>query len=182
MVKIRAFEWHGEIAVNIVYELSDGGVRDGIFFEDQIAEMELVEEGQFWTFDADGDHLKLAIEAQRIRLAHHFDPYLAIHTSIIRPLPHQITAVYEEMLSRQPLRFLLADDPGAGKTIMAGLCRLGHRRRWRVIRPRRVLSDVLRISISFITPLSPKDASKTTCVKNGLLLKSPPCNWTVAHF
>ena len=37
------------------------------------------------------------------------------------PLPHQITAVYEEMLPRQPLRFLLADDPGAGKTIMAGL-------------------------------------------------------------
>ena len=121
VVKIRAFEWYGETAVNIVYELPDGGVRDGIFYEDQIAEMELVEEGQFWTFDADGDHLKLAIEAQRIRLAHHFDPYLAIHTSLIRPLPHQITAVYEEMLSRQPLRFLLADDPGAGKTIMAGL-------------------------------------------------------------
>lgn len=46
---------------------------------------------------------------------------LAVHTSIVEPLPHQITAVYEEMLSRQPLRFLLADDPGAGKTIMAGL-------------------------------------------------------------
>ena len=60
-------------------------------------------------------------EAERIRLAHHFDPYLAIHTSLIDPLPHQISAVYEEMLPRQPLRFLLADDPGAGKTIMAGL-------------------------------------------------------------
>jgi SNF2 family DNA or RNA helicase len=46
---------------------------------------------------------------------------LAVHTSIIEPLPHQITAVYESMLPRQPLRFLLADDPGAGKAIMAGL-------------------------------------------------------------
>ena len=60
-------------------------------------------------------------EANRIRLAHLFDPVLAVHTSLVEPLPHQITAVYEAMLPRQPLRFLLADDPGAGKTIMAGL-------------------------------------------------------------
>jgi len=64
---------------------------------------------------------RLVSEAQRIRLAHLFDPVLAVHTSLIEPLPHQITAVYEAMLPRQPLRFLLADDPGAGKTIMAGL-------------------------------------------------------------
>ena len=54
-------------------------------------------------------------------MAYLFDPLLAVHTSLVEPLPHQITAVYEEMLTRQPLRFLLADDPGAGKTIMAGL-------------------------------------------------------------
>src|SRR6202030_1581859 len=54
-------------------------------------------------------------------LAHLFHPYMAVHISPIEPLPHQITAVYGEMLPRQPLRFLLADDPGAGKTIMAGL-------------------------------------------------------------
>jgi superfamily II DNA or RNA helicase len=60
-------------------------------------------------------------EAHRIRLAHLFDPVLAVHTSVVEPLPHQITAVYESMLPRQPLRFLLAGDPGAGKTIMAGL-------------------------------------------------------------
>jgi superfamily II DNA or RNA helicase len=63
----------------------------------------------------------LVSEAHRIRLAHLFDPVLAVHTSQVEPLPHQITAVYESMLPRQPLRFLLADDPGAGKTIMAGL-------------------------------------------------------------
>jgi superfamily II DNA or RNA helicase len=60
-------------------------------------------------------------EAQRFRLGHLFDPMLAITTSTIDPLPHQIEAVYGEMLPRLPLRFLLADDPGAGKTIMAGL-------------------------------------------------------------
>ena len=74
-----------------------------------------------YAFDADGGLLRLASEAYRIRLAHLFDPYLAVSASQIEALPHQITAVYGEMLPRQPLRFLLADDPGAGKTIMAGL-------------------------------------------------------------
>ena len=77
--------------------------------------------GRKWTFDADGNLFKLAAEALRIRLAHLFDPLVAVNTSILEPLPHQISAVYDHMLSRQPLRYLLADDPGAGKTIMAGL-------------------------------------------------------------
>ena len=72
-----------------------------------------------WGFDGDGARLRLASEAHRIRLAYLFDPLLAVHTSLVDPLPHQITAVYAEMLTRQPLRFLLADDPGAGETIMA---------------------------------------------------------------
>ena len=77
--------------------------------------------GRPWSFDGDGALFRLVSEAQRIRLAHLFDPLLAIHTSVVDPLPHQITGVYDAMLPRQPLRFLLADDPGAGKTIMAGL-------------------------------------------------------------
>lgn len=78
-------------------------------------------EGRKWTFEADGNLFKLAAEAFRIRLAHLFDPLVAVNTSMLEPLPHQISAVYDHMLSRQPLRYLLADDPGAGKTIMAGL-------------------------------------------------------------
>ena len=74
-----------------------------------------------WSFDADGHLFRMAAEARRIHLAHLFDPYIALSTSTVDPLPHQIEAVYGEMLPRQPLRFLLADDPGAGKTIMAGL-------------------------------------------------------------
>ena len=71
--------------------------------------------------DADGSLFRLVSEAKRISLAYLFDPFLAVQTSNLDPLPHQIDAVYEKMLPRQPLRFLLADDPGAGKTIMAGL-------------------------------------------------------------
>ena len=85
------------------------------------AGFEFVEAGRTYAFDADGGLLRLASEAYRIRLAYLFDPYIAVTASQIEALPHQITAVYGEMLPRQPLRFLLADDPGAGKTIMAGL-------------------------------------------------------------
>jgi superfamily II DNA or RNA helicase len=74
-----------------------------------------------WSFDGDGAAFQLTAEAKRIDLAFLFDPMMAVHTSNVDPLPHQITAVYESMLPRQPLRFVLADDPGAGKTIMAGL-------------------------------------------------------------
>src|SRR5258708_1310040 len=83
--------------------------------------LEIGETGKPWSFDGDGKLFRLVSVAHRINLAHLCDPLLAIHTSMVDPLPHQITAVYGEMLPRQPLRFLLADDPGAGKTIMAGL-------------------------------------------------------------
>lgn len=74
-----------------------------------------------WQFDSDSDDFRLASEAYRMSVAYLFEPYLAVHSSLIEPLPHQISAVYERMLIQQPLRFVLADDPGAGKTIMAGL-------------------------------------------------------------
>ena len=74
-----------------------------------------------WDFQADADIFRLASEAYRISVAHLVEPYLAVHSSRIEPLPHQISAVYERMLPRRPLRFVLADDPGAGKTIMTGL-------------------------------------------------------------
>lgn len=69
----------------------------------------------------DPQHQFLMIESQRIRLAYTFDPFFAVSLSSIDPLPHQLEAVYQHMLPQPRLRFLLADDPGAGKTIMAGL-------------------------------------------------------------
>lgn len=72
-------------------------------------------------YDADPDEFRLAAEALRVKYAALYDPMVAVNSSDVDPLPHQIRAVYEELLPRIPLRFLLADDPGAGKTIMAGL-------------------------------------------------------------
>ena len=99
----------------------EGGSNYGHTILSRRDERKLHEEKDKWPFDADGKLFRLVSEAYRIHLAHLFEPLHAIHTSDIVPLPHQITAVYDEMLPRQPLRFLLADDPGAGKTIMAGL-------------------------------------------------------------
>ncbi|MDW8002108.1 MAG: helicase-related protein [Deltaproteobacteria bacterium] len=72
-------------------------------------------------FSVNPEAFFLAIEAERIRLAYQFDPLLAINISQVDPLPHQIEAVYHYILRSSRIRFLLADDPGAGKTIMAGL-------------------------------------------------------------
>lgn len=110
----------GADAVNLIFR-ADGRVGERLVYRGEETAFELVEQGGAYAFDADGALLRLASEASRIRLAHLFDPYLAISASQIEALPHQITAVYAEMLPRQPLRFLLADDPGAGKTVMAGL-------------------------------------------------------------
>ena len=98
-----------------------GQLSERLVYAKDLEVCELVTPQASYRFDGDADSLRLVSEALRIQLAHLFDPYLAIHTSQVMPLPHQITAVYGEMLTRQPLRFLLADDPGAGKTVMAGL-------------------------------------------------------------
>lgn len=119
-VEILAARSYGPDALEVTYKLN-GAVDQTVLFRSAESELELEEATRRFGFDADGHLLRLASEALRIRLAHLFDPFLAVRSSQIDALPHQLTAVYEEMLPRQPLRFLLADDPGAGKTIMAGL-------------------------------------------------------------
>lgn len=111
----------GPDAVKVIYERLDGGVGSVLLTRSQEAQLALAEQGHPWTFGASGEEFRLGAEAYRIHLAHLFDPMMAVHTSNVEPLPHQITAVYESMLPKQPLRYVLADDPGAGKTIMAGL-------------------------------------------------------------
>lgn len=121
IVTVVNVRWFGSEALELTYKTAAGKVANEILYRHDEARLEIVEAGHPWNFDGDGAMFRLVSEAQRIRLAHLFDPLLAVHTSVVDPLPHQITAVYESMLPRQPLRFLLADDPGAGKTIMAGL-------------------------------------------------------------
>ncbi len=121
MVVVVSVQWFGSEALELTYKTPSGKVANELLYRHDEPQLELVEQGRPWGFDGDGALFRLVSEAQRIRLAHLFDPVLAVHTSVVDPLPHQITAVYESMLPRQPLRFLLADDPGSGKTIMAGL-------------------------------------------------------------
>src|SRR5271168_4256181 len=121
LVTVVSVQWHGSAAVELTYKTPEGKVANELLYRHDEPRIEVVQQGRPWSFDGDGALFRLVSEAQRIRLAYLFDPVLAVHTSIVEPLPHQITAVYESMLPRQPLRFLLADDPGAGKTIMAGL-------------------------------------------------------------
>lgn len=120
IAEIVSISKFGPDALNVVFR-ANGNVHERLLYRGDEASFVLEEAGHSYAFDADGSLLRLASEAYRIRLAHLFDPYLAVTSSQIEALPHQITAVYGEMLPRQPLRFLLADDPGAGKTVMAGL-------------------------------------------------------------
>ena len=114
-------KWIGSAAIELTYKDEGGNLGSELIYRDSEPSLEIVTAGRLWSFDGDGALFRLVSEAYRIRLAHLFDPRLAVHTSSVDALPHQITAVYEEMLPRQPLRYLLADDPGAGKTIMTGL-------------------------------------------------------------
>ncbi|ORW93959.1 helicase [Mycobacterium sp. IEC1808] len=113
-------QWHGTDALELTYKTNDGVLGQQVIFRTDQDKLVVAQAGSR-AFDANATDFKLVAEAQRITLAGLFDPMLAVATSDVRPLPHQIRAVYGELLPRTPLRFLLADDPGAGKTIMAGL-------------------------------------------------------------
>jgi hypothetical protein len=108
-------------AFRVIYTTPEGTLKERLLGPVDEASIGLATTERPWSFDGDGADFQLACEAKRIDLAFLFDPMMAVHTSNVEPLPHQITAVYESMLPRQPLRFVLADDPGRGKTIMAGL-------------------------------------------------------------
>ncbi|MCY3763178.1 MAG: helicase-related protein, partial [Gemmatimonadetes bacterium] len=73
------------------------------------------------SFDGDGRLLRLGLQAYALGIAYEFDPYFGLSISRVDPLPHQLEAVYDHLLKLPSVRFLLADDAGAGKTIMAGL-------------------------------------------------------------
>lgn len=83
--------------------------------------IKVTQAGQLAALDGNATHFRLAAEAHRIRLAFQYDPHFAVSVSQVDPLPHQMDAVYTHLLTQPRIRFLIADDPGAGKTIMGGL-------------------------------------------------------------
>ena len=119
-VTVVALEVHGPGSATLTYRSASGSLGDRIITVDDLATIQEVSQ-QRWSFDADGAAFRLASEARRMKSAHLADPYAAVDTSNIEPYPHQIDAVYNRFLEQRPLKFLLADDPGAGKTIMSGL-------------------------------------------------------------
>ncbi|GAC57381.1 putative helicase [Gordonia hirsuta DSM 44140 = NBRC 16056] len=121
-VALIAISTHGPESATIVVRDGAGTLHEEMLFASDLARISVVAPNRHqWTFDADPLKFRLATEALRISMAGVGDPMVAVATSDISPLPHQLRAVYGELLPRTPLRFLLADDPGAGKTIMAGL-------------------------------------------------------------
>ena len=119
-VTVVAVDIHGPGSATLTYRTAENRLGERLITETDLAEIRPAAQST-WTFDADGAMFKLASEARRMQMAHLADPFAAVDTSNIEPYPHQIEAVYNRLLTQKPLRFLLADDPGAGKTIMSGL-------------------------------------------------------------
>ena len=119
--EVVSIKWFGDSAVELTYKTPTTGlVGSRLLYRDDEPSLEVLERGLPWSFDGDGNLFRLVSEAQRIRLAHLFDPVLAVHTSIVDPLPHQITAVYDSMLTRQPLRFSSRMTPARERRLWPG--------------------------------------------------------------
>src|SRR4051812_24312684 len=99
--------------------LTTGQVHQPVLTLAQIAELQISPEEP--PFDGDPTRFRLGVETMRLGLAYEYDPYFSLSIARVDPLPHQLEAVYGYFLKLSRIRFLLADDPGAGKTIMAGL-------------------------------------------------------------
>ncbi len=118
-VKIEKVEDFGDF-IRIVGATIDSNQHiDRIITKNEISKLKVFTYGM--DFSANAEDVFLGLEAYRFRLASLFDPILAMNVSRVDPLPHQIEAVYGYVLKLPRIRFLIADDPGAGKTIMAGL-------------------------------------------------------------
>ena len=94
LVTVVSVQWFGSDALELTYKSPTGRVDNRLLYRDEEPRIEVIEQGRPWSFDGDGQLFRLVSEAHRIRLAHLFDPLLAVHTSLVEPLPQQITAVY----------------------------------------------------------------------------------------
>src|SRR5256714_7183119 len=94
LVTVVSVQWFGSEALELTYKTSGGKVANELLYRHDEPRLEVVEQGRSWSLDGDGALFRLVSEAQCIRLAHLFDPVSAVHTSVVDPLPHQITSVY----------------------------------------------------------------------------------------
>jgi len=118
-VKVIMTRPMGDAIMLIGEGVHSGMVHQPILTAEQIATLEISTEKT--PFDGDPARFRLGVEAMRLGLAYEYDPYFSLSIARVDPLPHQLEAVYDYFLKLPRIRFLLADDPGAGKTIMAGL-------------------------------------------------------------
>ena len=88
LVTVVSVQWFGSEALELTYKTPTGKVANELLYRHDEPRLEIVEVGRPWSFDGDGALFRLVSEAQRIRLAHLFDPVLAVHTSVVEPLPH----------------------------------------------------------------------------------------------
>lgn len=114
VVRVVSSDALGDNAVTVACETDDGRLGKRVLSRSNQHELEGARAGRLWRFGANGEAFKLAAEAIRINLAHLFDPVMAVNTANVEPLTHKITSVDVSMLPRQPLRFVLPDDPRAG--------------------------------------------------------------------
>ncbi len=115
LAMVVSVQWFGSGTLGLTHKTGAGWVANELVYRHDEPWLQVVTEGRLRSFDGDGREFTLVSEAQPIRLARLFDPVLAVHTSALEALSHQITAVYDVMLPRHPLCCLLADDSGAGK-------------------------------------------------------------------
>lgn len=120
IVTVVAIVSLGEGAVQLIYRTPEGSMKERFLSRGDEPSVEVATVERPFSFDGDGASFQLACEAKRIDLAFLFDPMMAVHSSNVEPLPHQITAVYESLLPRQPLRFVLADDPEPARRLWPG--------------------------------------------------------------
>ncbi|TXL71774.1 DEAD/DEAH box helicase [Vineibacter terrae] len=143
----------------------------------QVEALKVLSSAKGMDFSGDAEAFHLAVEAMRIRLAYEYDPHFAVNASTITPLPHQLDAVYRYMLKSPLVRFLLADDPGAGKTIMAGL--LLKELRFRGLAERVLIVVPPLVARQWQEELASKFSEEFTIIDNGVLKANVGRNpWT----